>query len=252
VNLLTGFSDISIWQLVIVGVVALIANFIGGIAGYGSGALLPLVLVPLIGAAPVVPIIAISALFSNTSRVVAYRAHADWRRGIIAIVAAIPTCILGAWGYTQLTGKGAALVIGGMLILSVPLRRLLKHHGVRVNDTGLAAGSFGYGVLVGGTAGSGVVMLSLLMAAGLEGAAVIATDAVVSIVIGVVKISVFGLAGAVTAQVLAFALLIGVLAIPGPFLARAFLARIPVHFHTAILDAVVLAGGLFLVIGALR
>jgi uncharacterized membrane protein YfcA len=252
VNLLAGFSDISIWQLVIVGAVALLANFIGGIAGYGSGALLPLVLVPLIGAAPVVPIIAISALFSNTSRVAAYRAYADWRRGIIAIVAAIPTCILGAWGYTRLTGTGAALVIGGMLILSVPLRRLLKHHGVRFTDAGLAAGSFGYGVLVGGTAGSGVVMLSLLMAAGLQGAAVIATDAVISIVIGVVKISVFGLAGAVTAQVLAFALLIGLLAIPGPFLARAFLARIPVHFHTAILDAVVLAGGLFLIIGALR
>jgi uncharacterized membrane protein YfcA len=252
VNLLAGFADISIWQLVIVGAVALLANFIGGIAGYGSGALLPLVLVPLIGAAPVVPIIAISALFSNTSRVAAYRVHADWRRGAIAIVAAIPTCILGAWGYTRLTGAGAAIVIGGMLILSVPLRRLLKHHGVRVNDGGLAAGSFGYGVLVGGTAGSGVVMLSLLMAAGLEGAAVIATDAVVSIVIGVVKISVFGLAGAVTAQVLAFALLIGLLAIPGPFLARAFLARIPVHFHAAILDAVVLAGGLFLVVAALR
>ena len=251
-NLLAGFSDISIWQLVLVGIVALIANFIGGIAGYGSGALLPLVLVPMIGAAPVVPIVAISALFSNTSRVAAYRAHADWRRAAIAIVAAIPTCILGAWGYTQLTGKGAAIVIGAMLILSVPLRRLLKHHGVRFNDAGFAAGSFGYGVLVGGTAGSGVVMLSLLMAAGLQGAAVIATDAMVSIVIGIVKVSVFSLNGAVTPQVIAFSLLVGLLAIPGPFMARAFLARVPVHFHTAILDAVVLLGGVVMVISALR
>jgi hypothetical protein len=36
--------------------------------------------------------------------------------------------------------------------------------------------------VVGGTSGSGVILLSLLMAAGLEGAAVIATDAVVSLV----------------------------------------------------------------------
>jgi uncharacterized membrane protein YfcA len=252
VTLLAGFSDISAWQLVAVGAVALIANFIGGIAGYGSGALLPLVLVPMVGAAPVVPIIAVSALFSNVSRVLAYHAHAEWRRGFIAVAAATPTCILGAWGYTKLTGTGAAIVIGGMLILSVPLRRLLKRHGVHVNDAGLAVGAVGYGVLVGGTAGSGVVMLSLLMAAGLQGAAVISTDAIVSIFVGTVKVSVFGVNGVLTTQVIAFGLLIGLLAIPGPFLARAFLARIPVHFHTAILDVVVLAGGAMLLIDALR
>jgi uncharacterized membrane protein YfcA len=251
-NLLSGFSDISIWQLAAVGAVAFIANILGGIAGYGTGALLPLILVPLIGAAPVVPIIAISAMFTNTSRVIAFRIHADWRRALIALVAAIPTCIVGAWGYTLLTGKGAAIVIGGMLMLSVPLRRVLKQRGVRFSDAGFAAGAFGYGVLVGGTAGSGVIMLSLLMAAGLQGSAVVATDAVISIVITGVKIVVFGLAGVLTAQVVAFAILVGLCALPGPFLARALLKRMPVHFHTAILDAVVLFGGAALVIGGLR
>ena len=32
--------------------------------------------------------------------------------------------------------------------------------------TGLGVGAVGYGVVVGGTAGSGVILLSLLMAAG--------------------------------------------------------------------------------------
>jgi uncharacterized membrane protein YfcA len=251
VGFLAGFSDISLWQLVLVGVVALIANFIGGIAGYGSGALLPLVLVPMIGAAPVVPIIAISALFSNASRVAAYRAHADWRRAAIAIACAIPTCILGAWGYTQLTGKGAALVIGAMLIASVPLRRVLKRRAVKFGDGGLALGSLGYGVVVGGTAGSGVILLSMLLAAGVGGAGVIATDAAISIVIGVVKVSVFGLAGVIDTQVIAFALLIGIIALPGAFLARAFVERMPIHVHTAILDAVVTVGGCFLIYRAL-
>ena len=117
---------------------------------------------------------------------------------------------------------------------------------------GLAAGSVGYGVVVGGTAGSGVILLSLLMAAGVQGAGVIATDAAVSIVISVVKASVFGLTGVLTAQVFAFALLIGIVAMPGAFLARAFVERMPVHVHTAILDAVVLVGGVVMVFGALR
>ena len=227
-NILSGFADVSLWQLALVAGVALFASIVGGVSGYGTGALMPLVLVPLVGPEPVVPIIAISALFNNASRLTAFRRYADFRRAGIVLAFAVPTCVLGAWGYTRLSSAGAALVIGAMLILSVPLRRHLKKRDFRVGDKGLAAGAFGYGVVVGGTAGSGVI------------------------VIGVVKTSVFGLAGVLTAQVVAFALLIGIVAMPGAFLARAFVERMPVHVHTAILDAVVLLGGIVMVAAALR
>jgi hypothetical protein len=151
-----------------------------------------------------------------------------------------------------LSNAGAALVIGSMLILGVPLRRLLRRRDVRIGDTGLGLGAVGYGVVVGGTSGSGVILLSLLMAAGLEGAAVIATDATISVVTSLIKISVFGLAGVITTQVLAFALLIGALALPGAFLAKAFVERMPVHIHTAILDIAVIAGGVVMISSAAR
>jgi uncharacterized membrane protein YfcA len=252
VNIISGFADISIAQLLLVACVALFASVVGGLAGYGTGALMPLVLVPLIGAEPVVPIIAISSIFTNLSRATAYLRYADRRRAVVVIAAATVTTALGAYGYTRLTNAGAALVIGVMLLSSVPLRRLLKRHEIRIGDTGLAVGAVGYGVVVGGTVGAGVILLSLLMAAGLEGAAVIATDAVISVVVSIVKISVFGLAGVVTAQVLAFALLIGAIAIPGAFLAKAFVERMPVHIHTAILDVAVVAGGVVMISAALR
>jgi uncharacterized membrane protein YfcA len=252
VNILSGFADISLLQLLLVAAVALFASVVGGLAGYGTGALMPLVLVPLIGAGPVVPIIAISSIFTNLSRFAAYLRYADRRRAGIVILASALTTVLGAYGYTRLTNAGAALVIGVMLISSVPLRRLLKRHDVKIGDTALAAGAVGYGVVVGGTVGAGVILLSLLMAAGLEGAAVIATDAVISFVVSIIKISVFGLSGIVTAQVLAFALLIGGIALPGAFLARAFVERMPVHVHTAILDAAVIVGGVVMISAALR
>ena len=251
-NIISGFADISLAQLVLVACVALFASVVGGLAGYGTGALMPLVLVPLIGAEPVVPIIAISSIFTNTSRFVAYLRYADRRRAGIVIAAAALTTALGAYGYTRLTNAGAALVIGAMLISSVPMRRLLKRRDIKISDTGLAAGSVGYGVVVGGTSGSGVILLSLLMAAGLEGAAVIATDAVISVATSIIKISVFGLAGVVTAQVLAFAVLIGAIALPGAFLARAFVERMPVHVHAAILDVAVIAGGTVMIVEAAR
>jgi uncharacterized membrane protein YfcA len=251
-NIFAGFADVSLAQLALVAAVALFASIVGGVSGYGTGALMPLVLVPLVGPAPVVPIIAISALLNNASRLTAFRDRADFRRAAIVIAASVPTCVLSAWGYTRLSSAGAALVIGAMLILSVPLRRHLERRNFQVGDGGLALGSFGYGVVVGGTAGSGVILLSLLMAAGIGGAGVIATDAAVSIVIGVVKVAVFGVAGVVGAQVIAFALLIGIVALPGAFLARRFVERMPVHVHGAILDVVVLIGGAVMIVAALR
>ncbi len=251
-SITAGFADISLLQLLLVAAVALLASVIGGLAGYGTGALMPLVLVPLVGAEPVVPIIAISAIFTNLSRVTAYLRYADHRRALIVIAAAALTTALGAYGYTRLTNAGAALLIGSMLIISVPLRRLARRRAIRIGNRTLAAGAVGYGVVVGGTSGSGVILLSLLMAAGLEGAAVIATDAVISVATSIIKISVFGIAGVVTAQVLALALLIGAVALPGAFLAKAFVERMPLHIHAAILDFAVIAGGAVMISAALR
>jgi len=249
---LSALSDISLVELALIAATGVFASLVGGVAGYGTGALMPLVLVPIVGAEPVVPIIAISAMLTNASRATAFKAAIDWRRAAIVFACAAPTCVLGAWGYTRLTSRGAMLVIGAMLAASVPLRRTLKRRGVKFGGRGLAAAAFGWGVVVGGTSGAGIILLSMLMAAGLEGAAVIATDAVVSIAIGAVKIAVFGVAGVITAQVVAVALLIGAVAFPGAFLARALVARLPIHVHAAILDAVVVLGGATMVVGALR
>jgi len=212
---------------------------------------MPLVLVPIVGAEPVVPIISISALFTNTGRVAAFRHLVNRRAALVVLASAVPTCALGAWGYTKLSGRGALVVIGCMLIASVPLRRLVRRRGFALSARGLALAAFGWGPLAGGTVGAGIILLSLLMATGLEGAAVVATDAVISIGIGMAKFATFGVAGVVTAQIIAIALLIGALAFPGAFVARALVERLPLHVHTAVLDAVVIAGGAVMIANAI-
>ena len=243
---------LSIVDLALIVGLAAFSGIAGGVAGYGTGALMPLVLVPMVGAAPVVPIIAISAMFTNSARIAAFRRALNARRAVIALVAALPTCAFGAWLYTLLTGRGAALVIGFSLMATVPLRRVLKSRGHKLGEKGLAAAAAGWGVIVGGTTGAGVILLSLLMATGIEGAAVIATDAAVSIVMGVIKISVFALAGVLTPVVLAVGLLIGCIGFLATFVAKLIVERLPVHVHTAILDAVVIVGGGMMIYGALK
>ncbi|HEY4857140.1 MAG TPA: TSUP family transporter [Xanthobacteraceae bacterium] len=243
-------DELSLAQLALIAATALLTSVVGGVAGYGTGALMPLVLVPIVGAEPVVPIISLSALLTNTGRVAAFRHLVDLRRANIVLISAVPTCVIGAWGYTRLSGRGALVVIGTMLVATVPLRRLMRRRGLALSNRGLAAAAFGWGPLAGGTVGAGIILLSLLMAAGLEGAAVVATDAVVSIGIGLAKFTTFGLAGVVTAQVITVALLIGVMAFPGAFLAKRLVDRLPLHVHTAMLDAVVIGGGAVMIVNA--
>ena len=99
----SAFADLSILELLLIAGMGVLTSLIGGVAGYGTGALMPLVLVPIVGAEPVVPIIAISALITNASRATAFQKSIDWRRALIVLCAATPTCMLGAYGYTLLS-----------------------------------------------------------------------------------------------------------------------------------------------------
>ena len=61
----SALADVSISQLALIAAVGMLTSVLGGVTGYGTGALMPLVLVPIVGAEPVVPIIAISAIITN-------------------------------------------------------------------------------------------------------------------------------------------------------------------------------------------
>jgi len=245
------FDDFSLLQLALIALAATFAAVVGGVAGYGTGLLMPIVLVPIVGPEPVVPIMGLAALLINASRVAAFRSAVDPRRNLIVLVAAIPTCVLGAWLYTRLTTAGALLAIGAVLVLSVPARRILQGRGFRLGEGGLAVGAAGFGAITGGAAGTGVILVSLLMASGLGGAAVIATDAAISVVVHLVQVLVFGVAGVIEAKVIAVALLIGICSVPGAFVARAIVDWLHPRVHTVILDAVVLIGGGLMVASAI-
>jgi uncharacterized membrane protein YfcA len=240
-------GDLTLAQLALVAVTALGAQIIGGLAGYGTGLLMPLVLVPMIGAQAVVPVIGLSAIITNATRVAAFRDSLDLRKVVIVTLAAVPFAAFSAWGYTLLTGKGAAVLIGVMLIVLVPARRFFEHLKMRLSERGLAISSVGYGLVMGGTSGSGVMLLSMLMASGLTGTQVIATDAAISFLLGFVKTGVFAGFGALNLKLVVLSLLIGVMATPGTLTAKWLVRRFSVRFHTLLLEAAILVGGSILI-----
>lgn len=241
--MLLSLPDVSLLQVAIIAATAFIASIIGGMAGYGTGLLLPLALVPVIGGEATVPVIAVTALFTNASRALAMRHAIDWRKVAIMLPLALPMTVLAASLFARLDNRGATLVIGAVLIALVPLRRLLKGAGFRLAGFPLAVSGGIYGFVTGGSTGAGVILVSFLMAAGLAGPGVIATDAAISIVIGLAKASTFASLGALPPSLVIFALLVGLATVPGAFVAKRILDHLPLRLHTALLDAVVIFGG---------
>lgn len=242
-----SLGEVSLLQAALVAGTAFGASIIGGMAGYGTGLLLPLALVPIIGAEATVPVIAITALFTNASRAIVMREAIDWAKAVRMIPLALPLTIAGAYLFTRLDRQGATIALGVMLIVLVPLRHFLKRLGYRLSGHGLSlAGGF-YGFVTGGSTGAGVILVSFLMASGLTGSAVVATDAAISIVIGLTKASAFASFGALSPALLAFALLVGIATVPGAFIAKYLLEKMPVAIHTAMLDAIVVLGGAMMI-----
>jgi uncharacterized membrane protein YfcA len=245
-------DELTLAHYALVAGVALVASVIGGVAGYGPGLLMPPILAPLIGADAVIPVMSVAGVMTNSSRIVAFWQDFDARLAKLIVVFALAPCLIGAYAFTRLTGAGAALLLGTILILIVPLRYwLIRRHG-HLTTRGVALGGAGYGVLIGGTAGTGIVLLSILLATGLHGRAVVATDAGISFVLGLTKVSVFQAAGALPLSSWLLALLIGVSTMPGAFIAKRLTRGLSLRAHAYILDAAVVVGGTLLLWQGLR
>jgi uncharacterized membrane protein YfcA len=243
---------VSVAELVFVAVAALVTSIVGGVAGYGTGLLMPLVLVPLIGAQAVVPVLGVAAIFNNLSRIAVFRKEIVWRHVWPITLAAVPFCYLGAAFYSELSGPGAAILIGAALILLVPARRLLNRFKRGLSRPAVYGVGGLFGLVTGGVPGGGIILISLLMSLGVTGGAVVGSDAMISVMVGLVKIGTFQSYGQLPSSSWALAIMIGVAGIPGAFLAKWISDRLSVNVHTGIMDAMVVAGGSVLIARGLR
>ena len=86
--------SVSLLQYALAFLAGLVTGIIGGIAGYGSALLLPLVLVPTMGAEAVVPIIAVVAMFQNSTRAWVFRHAIDWEKLKLIVPLALPGTVV--------------------------------------------------------------------------------------------------------------------------------------------------------------
>jgi uncharacterized protein len=226
----------------LVAAVAAIVSVVGGVAGYGTGLLLPLALVPAIGPEATVPVLGVTALFTNFGRILAFRREIDWGKTWRLALPALPGVVVGAAFNAWLSGPGVLVVLGLTMLALIPLRRLIARHGVDLPEWSVAPAGFVFGLLSGGTAGAGVILIAVLGTFGLAGPALIATDAAISVMTGTAKSLTFGTLGALTPPLFVFAVVIGLVTIPGGFAARAILKALPIKAHAALMDGIIVLG----------
>ena len=165
---------------------------IGGMGGFGTGIILTAVLIPIIGVKAVVPVLALAGVLINSGRFWFYRQHVNRRVLLQVLLTALPSLLVGTLIYATLDAQPLGVLIGCLILISIPVRRILKARQMTVSTRGVLIGGAAFGLANGFASGMGVILVSLLLGAGLSGPAVLATDALVTIVVDLARAALFG------------------------------------------------------------
>ena len=232
--------------LAAVAALALGAAIIGGMGGFGTGVILTAALAPLIGVKALVPVLAVAGVIINAGRFWFYRASLDRQALGVVLAGSLPLLVLGTWLYSVLDARAIGTILGLAVIASVPLRRILKARNVLLRTPGLVAGAGVFGLASGVATGTGVILVSLLLGAGLAGPAVLATDALVTIVLDLCKAALFQRFDLLDAPAFLTGLVIGCATIPGSAIAAWLVHRMGAKLHVVFMEALILFGGAFM------
>ncbi|MDR6957928.1 putative membrane protein YfcA [Pseudomonas brassicacearum] len=241
-------DNVGMYEAVLIAAVAFGASLIGGISGFGTGLILPIVLVPIVGVGNVIPLMAVGMVLTNGSRAWAFWRAVEWAHVKRLLCGGLPGCALGAYSYTLLSSRWICVLLSGIMLCSIVLRRLQPASSRHLGAYGESIAGMGFGLVNGAMTGTGPVLSGILLSSGLSGAPLIATDAVVSLTMGLVKVAVFGGFQQLNTELVLGGLLIGLATVPGAFVARYLLRNVTPSGHSLFMEGVVFIGAIMLLV----
>jgi uncharacterized protein len=231
-------------SLVFVLTVGLVAGTISGIVGTGSSIMLMPVLIYQYGPKQAVPIMAVAAVMSNFSRILAWYREVDWRACAAYSIPAIPAASLGARTLLVLPSRVVDISIGLFLIAMVPARHWLASHQLKFSLWHLALGGAVVGYLTGIVVSTGPLSVPLFLFYGLTKGAFLATEAASSLGMYVSKSVTFQRFGALTAEIALQGLIAGSSLMFGAFIAKRFVLHMEPDAFRLLMDGIMIAAGL--------
>ena len=232
-------------ELLIVPVAAFVAAVVSGLGGFGGAFILVIVLTPIVGVKAVIPLLSVFSTCNNLSRLFIYRKSIVWKTAVQFTVASIPGVYFGAKILDWLPERALLSLLGLTLLGAIPLGRYLKKREFKSGVKTIVAFGAVFGLVSGAAAGTGMFVIAGLNSAGLRGAVLLGTDAIIGFVNGTMRAGVYSALGLLTPQMILSGLLMGALTVPGNWVASKIVKRMGDNIHAKLIEVLIALGGVW-------
>ena len=234
---------------VVVALAALIASTVAAVAGFGGAAIMLPVLTWAFGVRDAIPILTVSQLLGNLSRVWFNRSEVEGRVVQWFALGAVPSAVVGGVVFANAPAGGLSRFLGAFLLMTVLYRHTAGGRQYRVMLRGFLPIGMSFGFLSAIVGGVGPMMAPFFLAYGLMRGAYIGTEALSTVAMHVTKLGVYGGYDLLSSRTVLIGLAIGGVMFVGSYLGKRILTVVPEGVFPVIIDVVLIAGGTLLLIG---
>lgn len=221
-----------------------IAALISGVAGFGGGLLLLPLLIKTVGADIAVPLLTISQIIGNLSRVFLGRHQIQWRPVIIFLLGAAPMSLLGALLFIEINKILVTRITGFSIIIFV-FMKYFDFFRIKPGNKDLFIGGIMTGLISGMIGSAGPLGASIFLSLNMSPSAYISSEATTAFIIHIFKIIIYQKYIDFKPNILFFSVLLGFSMIAGTFTGKKLVDKIsPEQFRFYV--------GIFLIIISLQ
>jgi uncharacterized membrane protein YfcA len=221
---------------------------VSAVAGFGGGVLLLPVFTAMFGLRVAVPMLTLTQLVSNGSRVLLNRRDLRWPLIGWFALGAVPCAVAGGLLLTHAPLGALQRLLGVFLIAMVIWRRIRPHPRRPSNPAfaGIGAAS-GLGSALLGSVGP--LTAPFFLAAGLTRAAYIGTEAASAFAMHLTKLATYGAGQLLTREVLLYGLALTPATLLGTLVGKKILTRISDAVFVTLVELGLIAAGILFLIG---
>ena len=228
--------DLGVAVLAAISIAAFLSGVLHGATGMAGGIVMASILAHLIGIKAAVPAMTIALVFSHASRAVLYAKETDWAIARHVLLFGCPTIVVGAVVFGRISPTAVALVFALFLTLSFPIKYWARTNEVKTGPRLLAGASVVWGMLAGNVIGPGFFLAPFLLGTGMNRLSFVGTLASVTLVMNILKSTVFGVTSLMSVELFLLGAAIGIITIPGNWVGRTILRRLKDSDHRRAID----------------
>lgn len=240
---------VSLWYIVLLASAAAFGlAVLSAVAGFGGGVLLLPVFTALFGLRVAVPMLTLTQLSSNGSRVWFNRRELRWPLVGWFALGAVPFAVAGGLVLAHAPMEPLKRVLGVFLIGMVIWRRIRRKPRAPADRSFAVVGAVsGFGSALLGSVGP--LTAPFFLAYGLTRAAYIGTEAAAALVMHGAKLATYGTGNMLTSTVLLFGVALTPATVAGAWVGKRIVGRINDRVFVVLVEVGLLVAGILFVLG---